>query len=345
MSRTALTGLPLSRSAVDRDHVSRGRPELFDELWKESTTRILPLWKGRALVSSPVDESLDGWTTSSSATGEPSPTALALLPVEKVQAALLRVYLGRTLVAGTNIPAGSAIVAEVLTDAAALELEPDEALWSNLRLTAPGLSDRDAGLFTEALAIANWHATHQSCPLCGSPTVVEMGGWVRRCLQDNREIFPRTDPAVIVSVLDRDDRILLGSNAMWEDNRYSLLAGFVEPGESFEMAVAREIHEEAGVRVKDPTYLGSQPWPFPASVMVGFTARIADDQSPEEFAPDGEEILSLRWFSREQLWSERGNVLLPGGSSIARAIVEDWYGGPLDEAPPTLAGHHESDEA
>jgi NAD+ diphosphatase len=195
------------------------------------------------------------------------------------------------------------------------------------------MSDRDAGLFTEALGIANWHASHTHCPRCGTPTVVEKGGWVRRCFEDQTEIFPRTDPAVIVSVLDKDDRLLLGSNAMWENNRFSLLAGFVEPGESFEAAVQREIFEEAGVRVVDPEYLGSQPWPFPASVMVGFTARLADDQDPAALDPDGDEILDLRWFTRDEVWSNKDLVILPGRTSIARAIIEDWYGGPLGEPP------------
>jgi NAD+ diphosphatase len=134
-------------------------------------------------------------------------------------------------------------------------------------------------------------------------------------------------------VLDRDDRLLLGSNAMWEGNRWSLLAGFVEPGESFEAAVVREIGEESGIRLVDPEYLGSQPWPFPASVMVGFTARVADGQDPEALRPDGEEIVGLRWFTREDIWRERGELLLPGTASIARAIVQHWYGGPLDEPP------------
>ena len=311
-----LAALPLSRHAVDRDHVARSRPALFDELSGEQATRVLALWKGRALLNE------DG-------------TALELLPVDRVTAALVRVYLGRTLSDEAGEPAGSAVVLEVLTDAAALELEPDEERWGNLRTVATSLSDRDAGLFTEALAIANWHASHTHCPRCGSPTVVEQAGWVRRCFEDGSEVFPRTDPAVIVTVLDADDRLLLGSNAMWENSRYSLLAGFVEPGESFESAVEREILEEAGLRVVDATYKGSQPWPFPASVMVGMTARLADDQHPAALEADGEEILDLRWFSRQELWDAREQVILPGASSIARALIEDWYGGPL-EAPPAV---------
>ncbi|MFF1574521.1 NAD(+) diphosphatase [Leifsonia sp. NPDC058292] len=332
MSTFPLAALPLSRHAVDRDHVSRSRPALFDELWEEPGTRVLALWKGHALLTAEsVDAArpaADGWGSAAPGTAE-----LDLLPVDRVTAALLRVYLGRTLVATDREPAGTAVVLEVLTDAAAAELEPDEARWGNLRTVATALSDRDAGLFTEALAIANWHASHTHCPRCGTPTVVEEAGWVRRCFEDGSQIFPRTDPAVIVTVLDADDRLLLGSNAMWENSRYSLLAGFVEPGESFESAVQREIFEEAGVRVVDARYRGSQPWPFPASVMVGFTARLADDQRPDALAPDGEEILDLRWFGREELWEARDQVILPGRSSIARALIEEWYGGSLDEAP------------
>ncbi|WP_223695199.1 NAD(+) diphosphatase [Leifsonia poae] len=332
MSSFPLTSLPLSRHEVDRDHVSRSRPALFDELWEEPTTRVLALWKGLALLTPASVEAAapaaDGWGASAPGTAE-----LDLLPVERVSAALVRVYLGRTLVATKTEPAGMAVVLEVLTDAAASELEPDPGRWGNLRAVATALSDRDAGLFTEALAIANWHASNTNCPRCGTPTVVEQAGWVRRCFEDGSEVFPRTDPAVIVSVLDDDDRLLLGSNAMWEQSRFSLLAGFVEPGESFESAVEREIFEEAGVRVVDAEYKGSQPWPFPASVMVGFSARLAADQAPDALTPDGEEILDLRWFSRAEIWAAREQVILPGRSSIARALIEDWYGGPLDEPP------------
>jgi NAD+ diphosphatase len=333
MSRSALRDLPLSRSAVDRDHEARSRPALFDELWSEPTTRVLPLWRGRALVTAASIPAANGGTDGWGTAREGETAALDLLPVDRVTSALVRVYLGRTLVAAPGEPAGSAIVLSVLTDAAATELEPDEARWANLRTVGTVMSDRDAGLFTEALGIANWHASHTHCPRCGTPTVVEKGGWVRRCFEDQTEIFPRTDPAVIVSVLDKDDRLLLGSNAMWENNRFSLLAGFVEPGESFEAAVQREIFEEAGVRVVDPEYLGSQPWPFPASVMVGFTARLADDQDPAALDPDGDEILDLRWFTRDEVWSNKDLVILPGRTSIARAIIEDWYGGPLGEPP------------
>jgi NAD+ diphosphatase len=139
-------------------------------------------------------------------------------------------------------------------------------------------------------------------------------------------------------VTDADDRLLLGSNAQWESNRYSLLAGFVEPGESLEAAVEREVYEESGIRVTDPVYRGSQPWPFPASLMIGFTARI-DDTIESELTPDGAEILDLRWMSHDELYAARNEIALPGPTSIARALIEEWYGGPLGEPPARKPGN------
>lgn len=307
MSPSRLAALPLARHEVDRDYLSRVRPALFDELWAEASTRILPLWHGRTLLGA---EGLD------------------LLPVDTVTSATVRVYLGRTLVDRDGLEAGAAVVASVLTDGDARDLEADESRWMSLRDAASGLSVLDAGLFTEALAITNWHATHVHCPRCGMPTVIEQAGWVRRCFDDNVEAFPRTDSAVIVAVLDDNERILLASNQLWDENRYSLLAGFVEPGESFEAAVVREIGEEAGIRLAEPEYLGSQPWPFPASIMVGYRAVLADGESPDAATGDGVEIRRVRWFGRDELRAasdgDSPEIVLPGETSIARAIIDDW---------------------
>ena len=146
---------------------------------------------------------------------------------------------------------------------------------------------------------------------------------------DGSELYPRTDAAIIVGVTDAEDRLVLGSNALWEANRFSLLAGFVEPGESLEAAVVREVHEETGLRVVDPVYVGSQPWPFPASLMLGFRATL-DPAHTDELRPDGTEIIDLRWFTRDELANELDRILLPGRTSIARTIIEDWYGGTLE---------------
>jgi NAD+ diphosphatase len=303
---------PLARWELDRDYLSRSKPELFDELWSRESTRVLVLHQGKALTRK----------------GLANPE-LALLPVDKVPAANLRVYLGKTTTGTPEEAKGSAIVLAVVNDNSAMGIEADPSLWQSLRSLGSSLSDRDAGLFTQALAVANWHEINQHCPKCGTPTVIEQGGWVRRCFKDNNEIFPRTDPAIIVAITDQEDRILLGSQGTWEHNRWSILAGFVEAGESLEAAVIREMKEECGLEVFDIEYLYSQSWPFPQSLMLGFKAK-AD--SSLEFLPDGEEIVKLRWFSRAEIRAEAKSLLLPSASTISRSLIELWYGSAIESA-------------
>lgn len=320
--------LPLSRHAVDRDNDARAQADLFETLWADAGTRLLPLHKGKTLLAgAPAD-------------GVPPRLKLlapADLPAE-LPASALRVYLGRSLAEDAPEPAGTALIAVPLDDEQAALLEPDPARWVGLREYATLLSDRDTGILTESLGILHWHESHPHCPRCGAATEVRSGGWVRHCPVDGSQVFPRTDAAVIVLITDDLDRVLLGSNAMWEANRYSLLAGFVEPGESFESAVVREVFEESGMRVADPVYQGSQPWPFPASIMVGFTARLADGQHSGGLVPDGTEILDLRWFSRAELSDPENGIILPGPSSIARALIDDWLARPAAGAPDTEPG-------
>lgn len=298
--------LPLSRSELDRDH--RARAAGTESLLAEPSARAIVLHEGRALLD-----------------GEAS---LALLPAASVPH-VAALYLGRAIVDAPELPAGSPVLALLVDDEQAAELTgpaPAEGAWGDLRQLGHRLDERDAGLFTQALALANWHTAYGFSPRTGSATEIGSAGWTRLDAE-GKEVFPRTDAAIIVGVTDADDRLLLGSNAMWEANRFSLLAGFVEPGESLEGAVIREVHEESGLVVADPVYLGSQPWPFPASLMVGFRAQVPAG-SPTTETPDGEEILALRWFSRDELRdaSVSGEIILPGPTSIARAIVEDWYG-------------------
>lgn len=304
---------PLARWELDRDYLARSNPELFDQLWALETTRVLVMHEGKALVRKSV-----------------SNPALALLPVEQVPTANLRVYLGKTTTATLSEQSGSAIVLAIVNGNSAKQIEPDESVWQSLRSLGAELSDRDTGLFTQSLALSNWHQANQHCPKCGTPTVVEQGGWVRRCLKDQSEIFPRTDPAIIVAIVDQDDRILLGSQGVWEENRWSILAGFVEAGESLEAAVVREMKEECGLEVFDLEYLYSQSWPFPQSLMLGFTAK-AD--SSATLRPDGEEIVKLRWFSRQDLEDEASTLLLPSSSTISLALIELWYGAKINSAP------------
>jgi NAD+ diphosphatase len=188
---------------------------------------------------------------------------------------------------------------------------------------------RLAGLLTQALALSNWHAAHTHCPRCGSPTRVAQSGYVRVCEADGSEHYPRTDPAVIMTVVDDDERLLLGRQAAWPVGRFSTLAGFVEPGEELEAAVRREVHEECGIVVDDVRYVASQPWPFPASLMCGFTGHAATT----DVHVDGVEISEARWFTRASLREAlaSGEVLAPNRLSIARFLIEDWYGGSLGD--------------
>jgi NAD+ diphosphatase len=199
---------------------------------------------------------------------------------------------------------------------------------ASLREVGALLADRDAGLLTHAVALGNWHDTHTHCPRCGTPTRTGPAGHSAVCPADGSEHFPRTDPAVIMLVTDPDDRCLLARNVSWPGRRVSILAGFVEAGESAEQAVTREVWEETGVTVGRVVYLGSQPWPMPRSLMLGFRA-FAEQPSP--ITADGEEIAEARWYSRAELRAslEAGELGLPPSVSIARRIIESWYGGEL----------------
>ena len=294
--------LPLARGAIDRGSERRTSEELFAEIRDLETTRVLYFSLGKALVR---EDAL--------VLDPPGPDGFGEEPV----------YLGRTLEDGT-VPAGADIVMVTLA-------EPDPAMeragarWAGLRDVAVILGSLDAGLFVEACAVANWHATHTHCPRCGAPTRVVQAGWSRVCDVDGSEHYPRTDPAVIMAVVDDDDRLLLGRSTAWPAGRFSTLAGFVEAGEAAEQAVRREVLEETGVVVDDVEYAGSQPWPFPASLMLGFRAHA----TTTAVRPDGVELAEARWFTRAELARavRDGELRLPGVTSIARALVEQWWGG------------------
>ena len=210
-----------------------------------------------------------------------------------------------------------------------------ELAQMSLRDVGASLSEDEASLFVHAVALARWHQRHQFCATCGQPTVIQSAGHVRRCPSCSALHFPRTDPAIIVLVVDRDDRCLLGHGAEWASRQYSTLAGFVEPGETLEQAVIREVHEESGVVVQDPVYLGSQPWPFPASLMLGFKAMA----STTEITTDDVEVTHARWFTRDQLADAvtSGAVTLSSGVSISRRLIEYWYGRNLPANQPEPA--------
>ena len=203
---------------------------------------------------------------------------------------------------------------------AAQPVAPPGAAFEDLRKTGALLPEDEAGLLAYARAMVLWRQRHRYCGSCGAPTHAESAGHVMKCsnAECGAEHFPRLDPAIIVLVTD-GERALLGRQAAWPPGRYSTIAGFVEPGESLEDAVAREVLEETGVQVVEAEYHSSQPWPFPSSLMIGFTARAAAGSVPRA----DEELEDARWFTREQIAS--GEPRLPPRQSVSLRLIEDWY--------------------
>ena len=186
------------------------------------------------------------------------------------------------------------------------------------------LDERDAPLFAAALSLANWHRRHGFCSVCAAPTSPTRGGWSRACAGCNAEHYPRVDPGVIM-LAEHDGSLLLGRQPQYPPGRYSALAGFVEPGETIEAAVARELNEEAGIVVRDVRYLASQPWPFPSSLMIGAIATADDGRLTVDHA----ELDDARWFSRAEvaaaLAGEEGAPFLPPPRfAIARTLLDHW---------------------
>jgi NAD+ diphosphatase len=198
-------------------------------------------------------------------------------------------------------------------------LGDEDARWAGLREVGGLLPADDANMLATATGLATWHRTHRYCGACGQETRSDWAGHRRMCDGCGREHFPRTDPAIIVLVT-HDDRCLLARNPAWPPRFASTLAGFVEPGESLEDAVAREVYEEVGLRLdRDSiTYHSSQPWPFPSSVMLGFTAEALD----EKLTPDPEEVADAAWWTAEDI--RDGAIGVPPPVSIARRLIDDW---------------------
>lgn len=216
---------------------------------------------------------------------------------------------------------GCAVLALVVDDAARDGAIGVRRRWIDLRLAALSLPPVDAGFAAYARALVHWHRQHRFCGQCGAPTAIEIGGHRRRCGGCDTVQFPRLDPAIIVLV-EHDGRVLLGRQASWPARRYSVLAGFVEPGESLEDALRREVEEESGVVVTECDYHSSQPWPFPASLMLGFTARAASDALRY-----GDELEHAAWFSPAALLAAvmAGEIRLPPPLSLSARLLEDWY--------------------
>lgn len=206
------------------------------------------------------------------------------------------------------------------------EPEPFPADWAGLRQVGASLDPAASRTFIAAVSLGRWLVGHRFCPACGGRAVLKQAGWSRLCESCEREHFPRTDPAVIVAVTNPErTHLLLGANAAWAGRMHSCFAGFVEAGESLESTIHRELLEEAGVHLRDLRYRGSQPWPYPRSLMLGFEATA---EEPEAARADGTEILSVRWFTRAEIGAGlagQGPTALPSGVSIAHRLIRAWY--------------------
>jgi NAD+ diphosphatase len=306
-----LGALALARATVDRVTEKRTDPVWLDAAWKDPGTRVLVVFDGHALVRLD-DEHAE----------------LIFVPPSQAPEGT-RLLLGQDTDGTVYFGVSAELPAAPGPPSGARDVRP-----ASLREVGSLLGDRDAGLFTHAVALANWHDTHTHCPLDGVPTVPDPGGHSTRCPKDGSEHFPRTDPAVIMLVTDPDDRCLLARNAAWPGRRVSILAGFVDPGESAEQAVIREVAEETGIKVGHVRYVGSQPWPMPRSLMLGFRA---DAPAGQAITVDQEELAEAYWFSRDELLAaiKAREIALPPPVSIARQIIESWYGGPLPSTWPS----------
>ena len=293
--------LPLASEAVDRSGELRTKPDELAKLWKSA--RILHFASGKFRVKPNYELDFQ------------SAEQIAKLRKDAKFADGEELFLG--------IDNGISYFAWCSD---AMDFESFETLenYQTLRTLGDFLTQLEMGLAIHSQAIANWHHTHQFCARCGAPTLSANGGSLRKCSTDGSEHYPRTDGAVIVLVKDDKDRVLLGRQKVWPEKRFSCFAGFVEPGESFEQTVLREVFEESAIRVDSITYLGSQPWPFPASIMISFSALATN---PDAAKADGEEIEEIRWLTRDQMREAIADksLTLPPSMSVARKMIEFWY--------------------
>ncbi len=297
--------ITFSGATLDRVAERRARPEWVQAARQDPRARAIIVSRhGVGLEGEPPTPGDDAW-----AGGQGDQLTPTQIPLDDREAILLGLVDG-------DVPLW------------VVEAEEDAPGLTDLRQAAPVLSDPDAGLFAYAQQLVHWRRTHRFCGTCGEPTEARDAGHQRVC-PNGHTIHPRTDPVVIMLVIDGADRVLMGRQPTWPAGRYSALAGFVDPGESLEDAVAREVKEESGIEVADVRYLTSQPWPFPANLMLGFFASYAGGDA----VADEDELEDVRWFTRAEVLAagrEEGDFKLPPEMAIARRLIDTW----LADGPP-----------
>lgn len=292
-------------SPLDRADRERRDAAWLERARRSDAARFLPLWRLCPLVKSGAARSLAWARWSLLEDLEPAPEPVLL---------------------GVADAAGHFAV-----DVSRLEKPVEElglegaASFEELRAVASQLSAEEAAIAAHARTSIDWHARHAHCAVCGGSTRALLGGAQRNCIECSAEHFPRTDP-VVIAVVGRGERCLLGRGHAWPESMYSALAGYVEAGEALEEAVRREVLEETGVRVGAVRYLASQPWPFPSSLMIGFLA----EAESEEIALDTAELADARWFSRDEVrraLAGAGGLQVPPPFAIAHHLIRAWAEG------------------
>lgn len=308
-------------SGLDRAAQFRGKPEELSRLKSAPSARLLPIWRGKPLMSG----NKGGWL----------PTDHSILGDAKEAPIFLGLDTGNAPRFACDISAWepddmAKTVGEFLDPSEQSHPSLDDGMsFVEMRTCMAQLDPREAELLATAKAVLGWHATHGFCAKCGAKTQIAMAGWQRDCHACGAHHFPRTDPVVIM-LITYGDAVLMGRSAFWPEGMYSLLAGFVEPGEPIEAAVRREVFEEAGVRVGDITYLSSQPWPFPASLMFGCKGEALG----HEITIDDEELEDAIWISRQEMVEimagRHAKIKAGRKGAIARFLIDRWLADRLD---------------
>ncbi|SVA02214.1 uncharacterized protein METZ01_LOCUS55068, partial [marine metagenome] len=300
-----------SFGGLDRDVISREESNCLDFVLERPETRIVPVWRSLNLFSGALE------------TGKtPVPAYLSTEEAtDLIKIAKNQVYLGKQNVANTLISYLAIDISSLEEDEATNKLAP-WGKFADLREIGPLIGGIEGSILAYARGIIFWHSRNGYCGVCGKVTIATKGGHQRNCTKKGCAClhFPRTDPAVIMLVKD-GDRVLLGRQKIWPAGLYSTLAGFVEPGETIEHAVAREVYEEAGIIVKDIIYQHSQPWPFPSSLMLGFTAEACT----KKINLNDAELEDAQWFTRSEMLNfEEQEKFLPRKVSVSRRLIDDW---------------------
>lgn len=350
--------LPLAQDGVDYQVDRRDDPELIRTLLSSDATRVILVQSGRVAIPKGQGRFVDYDVAKIRLTTLAGSYVRDLIPDSmggdfrsSPHAQCIPIFLGTRaghsyvaldisegIIAAEvpnprNVGADDAFASDGPTRASAdarpsiLELARTRCDWVGLREFAPHASTVEAGLATTAATLSMWHRAQHYCPYCGAATTSVFSGWAQRCqnaADDNRIIFPRIEPAVITAIVDSQHRLLLQHNSAWKPGFYSVSAGFVEAGENLEHAARREAREETGIEVSDLMYTGSQPWPFPSSLMMSFKGYARDTA----IHVDGKETESARWVSRDEFIRAltSGEMLAPGKATIARYMIEEWYG-------------------